>query len=218
MKAVIFDLDGTIVDNQNVLLRAFKVAFEAVEEKFPGEENVRLQFGKDLETILETFSLDRNKFDKFKSHFSQYLKENGGSKIVPGMVEVLDWLKNEDYVLGLVTSKSRDLVRDELNELDLNRFFDVVIDESSTKMHKPHPEPLLKACEYLGVAPSRTIPYVGDSRFDMLAACTAGLLPIGVTWGVHGELVNENIPSQCPVPKKVSTPNELKHFLKNLLT
>ncbi len=106
-------------------------------------------------------------------------------KVVCGMKELLDFLKQKGFRLGLVTSKSNGLVRTELQELDLNQYFDAIVDESSTEKHKPNPDPLLMACRLLNVKPSKSILYIGDSKYDALAALNAGLSPQPICWGVH---------------------------------
>lgn len=183
---------------------------------YPGDEAIRELFGKDLKTIMQTLNYPMQKYTMFKETFSKFLSNHPSSKIVPGMIDVLNELKFQKFTMALVTSKSRKLVNDELITLGIREFFSAIVDESSTTVHKPDPAPLLKACELLDVVPSSAIPYVGDSRFDMIAACRAGLFPIGVTWGVHGKDVVANLPQNCPQPPIFDSPMDLLQFLKNL--
>ncbi len=216
MKIAIFDLDGTIINNQDILLKAFSYSFEEVNEPFPGNDAIRKLFGKDLKTIMTTLDFNMVKFDKFRTVFSQFLSGQGEPKMVRGMKEVLLNLKKEGFRLALVTSKSQDLVQKEIQSLNIHSLFEAIVDESSTSRHKPNPDPLFKACELLGVSPSEDIPYVGDSKYDLIAACNAGLSPIGVTWGVHGKEIGKGLPDRCNITSIIQTPTDLLQFLKNL--
>ncbi|HYY75198.1 MAG TPA: HAD-IA family hydrolase, partial [Gaiellaceae bacterium] len=62
------------------------------------------------------------------------------------------------------------------------RHFDVVVTTDMTELHKPHPEPVLKALELLGADPAGTA-FVGDSPFDVAAGKAAGVFTVAVTWG-----------------------------------
>ncbi len=212
-RIVIFDLDGTIVDNHVCLLQAFEQSFNAMNIPYPGNEEIKKRFGKDLDTILREIGLAEEQIGEFRRKFSDSLSKCHDFSLVEGIKKLLHELKEEGVRLAIVTSKSKNLVENELKHFNLDQLFDVIVDESSTKNHKPDPEPLLKACELLEVKPNKSIPYVGDSMYDQLAAQRAGLLPVGVTWGVHGDLVS----SLVPETETIKSVSQLKDFLQNHL-
>ncbi len=184
-RVILFDLDGTIVENTDSLLKAFRNSFEKLKKAYPGDEAIISKFGKDLSTIMEELNLEPSERKQFAIIFHENMRRANRGKVVCGMKELLDFLKQKGFRLGLVTSKSNGLVRTELQELDLNQYFDAIVDESSTEKHKPNPDPLLMACRLLNVKPSKSILYIGDSKYDALAALNAGLSPQPICWGVH---------------------------------
>jgi pyrophosphatase PpaX len=88
--------------------------------------------------------------------------------------------------MAVVTSKSRDAVELAQRILPPPVPFDAVVTAEDTERHKPGPEPILHALELLGGTPSDAV-YVGDARYDVLAARAAGVAAVAVTWGAGDE-------------------------------
>ncbi len=86
------------------------------------------------------------------------------------------------FALGVVTSKGIVVATEGLDLFGLAPFFDTLITLEDTAHHKPHPDPLLAACERLGIAPAGAL-YVGDAVFDIQAGKAAGTRTAGVAWG-----------------------------------
>jgi pyrophosphatase PpaX len=99
-----------------------------------------------------------------------------------GVAGMLDALRTMGYVLGLATSKVEWAARLTFEYYGLGKFLDVLVFHDETRLHKPHPEPLLLAAKKSGIPPKEVV-YVGDSVHDMVAGKTAGMLTIGAAWG-----------------------------------
>ena len=101
-------------------------------------------------------------------------------------------LRRRGYLIGVVTSKSRELGMRGLKLCALDGLLDSAVFLEDTSLHKPHPEPILAALRKL-CEPSRNAAYVGDSRHDMVAARKAGVRTVAALWGPapRGELESE---------------------------
>jgi pyrophosphatase PpaX len=99
-----------------------------------------------------------------------------------GTHEVLTELGARGYVIAVVTSKSRELGLRGLKLCSLDGLIDSAVFLEDTSIHKPHPEPILKALEKLST-PSASAVYVGDSCHDIVAARAAGVRTMAAFWG-----------------------------------
>ena len=93
--------------------------------------------------------------------------------------ELLKLLSANDIKMGIVSNKNGMQLRKEVRDLGLSEYFFVVIGEGDTAENKPSPEPLIAALDILGISPSRSVLFVGDSDSDTEAALRAGCLPVG---------------------------------------
>lgn len=110
-------------------------------------------------------------------------KRIGGhfAELFPDVEAALDGLRQMGLKLGVVTDKAMDAVEPMLQRFGLSMWFDIVVDGDAVAQRKPHPAPLLHACEALAVQPAHAL-YVGDSTNDALAAQAAGMQMIRVSY------------------------------------
>lgn len=99
-----------------------------------------------------------------------------------GTREVLAELRRRGYSLAVVTSKGRELGLRGLKLCSLDDLLDSAVFLEDTIVHKPHPEPILAALERLNT-PANAAAYVGDSRYDIIAAQAAAVRSVGALWG-----------------------------------
>lgn len=208
-KAILFDLDGTLIDTTELILYCFNHAWQTVcgrthpPEVFIATMGVPLKdaMGRLLE-ITDGMRLEQigelRSTDLIVSLVQEYRSCNAANHDrlayrFPAMEGVLPELRDRGYALGVVTSKSRQFAERGLRLCGLWEFVDVFVSMDDTMRHKPHPEPLLLALEKLQVAPQHAV-YVGDSRYDMQAGRAAGLRTIAAIWGPvpRSELELEN--------------------------
>lgn len=183
-KAILFDLDGTLIDSIELIVRCFQHTVQTHLGYLIAREEILKYIGVPLRSELERLAPGRCE-ELIKTYREMQFGPEGDSiQLFPGVVEVLTKLHQRKIPLGIVTSKAKAGTEKAMELLhDLPGIFQVVVTVEDVANHKPHPEPLLFAAAQLKVAPENTW-YVGDSHYDMRAANSAGMLPIGVTWGV----------------------------------
>lgn len=176
IKAILFDLDGTLIDTNDLILKSFRHVFDThLGHLTIEDEEIVKTFGEPLMGVMERYDKDRAKF-----LYDTYIKYNEAihdelTKEIKGVKEGLTSLKNKGFKLAIVTSKRRAIALRGLKLFNLDRFMDVVITPEDTVKHKPEGEPVLKACEMLDVSPEEAL-MVGDSHNDILCGKNAGSL------------------------------------------
>ncbi|MFX0096277.1 MAG: HAD family hydrolase [Candidatus Hodarchaeota archaeon] len=188
-KAIIFDLDGTLVWFKIDYMSARKKALDRLRE-----HNIDPELLSTTEPIFTTVG---KVFDYLKKKGAKEteLKEirqavdraiekyelDGAemTSLIPGVIETLEELKRRGFKLGIFTL-NRDLIANYvLEKTNIRRFFDVVVTRDDVIKPKPSIEHLGKVIELLGIAPEKTI-VVGDHPVDFQAANSIGVLTIGV--------------------------------------
>lgn len=181
VKAVFFDLDGTVIDTNTLILESFRHTFRTRLQLDVPEETIYSFFGEPLHYSMRRFGGD---VDALLSTYRTFNLENHDAMVRPfeGTEETLKELQGMGILLGIITSKRRMLAERGLEFFRLRDYFDVVITPEDTTEHKPTAAPLLKACEVLGIEdPSETV-MVGDSSFDLLCGKNAKAKTVGVNY------------------------------------
>lgn len=181
MKAIIFDVDGTMIDTEEAVLTALQetLAEEAGMDKSMDE--LHQIFGIPGKQALEKFGVeDVEKVRKVwvkkqQEHYDQV-------HVFEGIEDTLEKLKTLGIATGVVTSKTDEGVLDGFTPFGLDHYFSAIVTASQTTKHKPHPEPLLACMEKMDLQPKDTI-YVGDSIFDYQCAQEAGTAFGVALWG-----------------------------------
>ncbi len=187
IKAVLFDVDGTLVDVRCLLEPFYKACDELGVMKISEETFFSKLVGhrpkEKLKELLEDVSEEKinRLYQKFKE---EYLMSAENCKLLPGAKQVLRELKNRGYLVGIVTTKARDTARAVLNSHDLE--YDVLVSAEDVKKIKPDAEPVKKAAEKLGVKAEECV-VVGDHVFDVCSANQAGAVSVGVLTGVSSK-------------------------------
>jgi pyrophosphatase PpaX len=179
----LFDLDGTLIDSQELILDSFRYATRTVLGAQPDDDELRRGIGQPLIAQMRSIAPARadELFDVYVAHNRERTADLLRS--YPGVPEMLDRLSAVGRRLGVVTSKMRPSQELAFRTLDIKQAFEVIVTVEDTPLHKPHPEPILHALELMGADAADTV-YVGDSPFDMRAARAAGVLSAAATWGI----------------------------------
>ena len=182
-RAVLFDLDGTLIDSIPLLVASMRHAFEGHPRPPPVEEWVAL-IGTPLAGMIRRWALDEpdalRVTERYKAH--QWERHDAMVTAFPGIPDLVADLAARGVRLAVVTSKLEPSARKSLDFLGLSPLFPVVVGLESTERHKPHPEPVLHALDRLGVAPADAA-FVGDSPHDVEAGNAAGVATVAVLWG-----------------------------------
>ena len=190
MKAILFDLDGTVLDTREMILNSFRYAYSTVfgTDTLPPEDKLLSLIGIPLKTQMEIIAPDKS-----EEMFEAYIKNNREVqhtllKGFDGMAEALAALLDKGLRLAVVTSKRHEPAVEGLELMELAHYFELVCGSDDTKEHKPKPEPLLEAARQMGLT-AHECAYVGDSPFDMQAARAASMYAVGVLWGIFSKEV-----------------------------
>lgn len=180
--AYLFDLDGTLIDTAPDLMHALNETLVHAGYEKVGIELTRLWVGHGAKVMigqavkhqgggeLNAAQLEEL-FGYFLERYSEHIADE--SLPYPGVVESLDALAARTHKLGVVTNKMQGLSMQLLRELDLYRFFNIVVGGDTLQVRKPEPQPILYACNELVSTPTDTL-FVGDSSTDVKAARAAG--------------------------------------------
>ncbi len=183
---VLFDLDGTVVDSIELIVRSYNHAYSAHPglDTSPSRQDILDGIGRPLSAQFRMHSTDERMIGSLVESYREYQMQHHDDLIAEyaGVGEVLTWLRSETRRVAVVTSKIEHLARRALGRLGLEHHFEFVVGLESTTNHKPLPDPLLFALTRLGASPDDAV-YVGDSPFDIMAANAASIASIGVTWG-----------------------------------
>jgi phosphoglycolate phosphatase len=190
LKLIVFDLDGTLVDSQHVIVATMRAAFAAYDLPAPSAESVRRIVGLPLVDGVARLAPDLDPprhtalAQAYRDGYQPTLARSAGTDhLFPGVRAMLDDLCAAGFRLGIATGKSQRGLRATLERHDLlDRF--TTLQTGDVPPGKPHPAMLLRAIEDAAVRPSETA-MIGDTTYDIDMARAAGALPIGVAWGYH---------------------------------
>ena len=199
--AYLFDLDGTLIDTAPDIHAAANAAlqgagFAAIElgltRQFVGLGGRVLLTRALLSQGVESLGDDRSEamYRDFLSHYDQHIAVH--SRPYEGVVEALNRLRSFRIPLVVITNKLEGLSDKLLREIGMRDCFELLIGLDSLSEHKPHPLPVLYACEKLGVAPSEAL-FVGDSATDVATARAAGCDVVCVDYGYNGGVAPDEL-------------------------
>lgn len=185
LKCVLFDNDGTLVDTQDIILASFHHTLQSCLGKdWPDEEILKL-VGIPLSDQLPHFTDDKSKIEEMLVVYRAHNKSihDTGIKPYPNCREALLKMKEAGLILGVTTSKKKDMCVRGLEFLNIRDVMQIVVGCDETEKHKPDPDPLLYTAKELGLQPSECA-YVGDAPFDVRSANSAGFTSIAEDWGM----------------------------------
>lgn len=179
-KCILFDLDGTLLDTTDLILKSFQYTIRTHQGHDADLELAKTTFGRPLIEALALMGDDPEAMIKTYREFN-VLHHDELAKVFAGVVEVVQKLYDRGIKLAVVTSKTRATSLRGLRLFALDKYFPVVVGHEDCQMHKPHPEPVLRALEKLNL-PAGDCLMVGDSPFDILCAKAAGVRTAAVRW------------------------------------
>lgn len=193
LKLVIFDVDGTLVDSQGLIIEAMTLAFEGEGLAPPSREDTLSIVGLSLDVAMFKLlpqadaALRARLVDGYKQGYMQRRAETGVAQSSPffsGARDVLERLRGQDDVLlGVATGKSRRGLDKLIDGHGLQGMF-VTTQVADDHPSKPHPSMITTALADTGVDPRDAV-MIGDTSYDMEMAAAAGVAGIGVSWGYH---------------------------------
>jgi HAD superfamily hydrolase (TIGR01549 family) len=189
IKTFLFDLDGTLIQTTEIIIHTFKVTFEKFFPQLKlSESEYSNMLGQTLWKTFEFYADETTNIDEVVQYYrmlsNQKIEE--GLHAYPGAVELLQYLKRKGCKVGVVTSKMRKIATYHLELTGLLPYIDHIIGYEDVTLHKPSPEPILKALTEMN-AKAKTTVYVGDHENDIIAAKKAGVFACAVTYSARLE-------------------------------
>lgn len=184
-KAVLFDLDGTLLDTHDLILSSFRHATSTVLGRVIPDEQLLAKVGQPLDVQMRDFSDDpavQNLLvETYREH--NHAVHDSQVKVFAGVPEMLEQLAEAGMRMAVVTSKRQALAWRGLEVCGLARYMEFVVAPDVFPEHKPAPGPVLHACELMGLSHDECA-YVGDSPYDVMAGNGAGCDTFAATWGM----------------------------------
>jgi pyrophosphatase PpaX len=182
--AYLFDLDGTLLDSVDLILRAYRTAVETHLGFSPPDSQILDRLGMPLEAQLAAFSADPDDIVAMRAIYREFYRRHHDQNVreFPGARESVRALKARGARLGVVTSKRRSGTRRGLEICGFDGLFDAIVTAEDVTRHKPDPTPVLRALELLEVEPASTV-FVGDSPQDLIAGRSAKVPTAAALWG-----------------------------------
>lgn len=186
IRTMLFDLDGTILDTNELIIRSFLESLKgSVPEGF-GREYIIPSMGQPLGDQMKLFSGLEDVSHLVAAYREINLRLHDELvKPFENVIEVLEKLHKDGIQIGVVTTKIRLTTEKGLKFVGIYDYVDAIITIDDVTNAKPHPEPVQKALAMLNADPSSTI-MVGDSTVDMQSAVAAGVTAVGVAWSLKG--------------------------------
>lgn len=185
-EAVIFDLDGTLLDTLEDLKDSVNYALKNAGMPLRSMEEVRASVGNGVRRLMELVIPDGEEnpefdkvFEDFKKHYALHC--NDKTAPYPRIMELLSELKKRGYKMAVVSNKFYGAVQ-ELRRLYFEGYIETAIGEKEGIRRKPAPDTVLEALRELGTDKEKAV-YVGDSEVDIATAENTGMDCIAVAWG-----------------------------------
>lgn len=185
-KAVIWDLDGTLLNTLEDLMNSVNYGLSAHGMPHITLEQTRRYVGNGVAKLVERavpHGTDKETTEDvlkdFKTHYSVHSMDK--TKPYKGMVELMTKLKNDGYSMAIVSNKLKEAV-EELAEIYFPGLVDVAMGDTPDIPKKPEPDMIFKALELLNVGKDEAV-FIGDSEVDVATGINSGMDMITVLWG-----------------------------------
>jgi len=186
-RAILFDLDGTLIDSERLILASYRHAMREHLGHVPPEDVWKATIGQPLVVQMRMFA---EREDQVEAMIRTYVSHNLAHhdeyvRPFPAVRATVAAVRESGRLLGIVTSKKRratgmGLARCELPE----DWFAAIVTADDVERYKPEPEPVLKALSLLGAEPGEAL-FVGDSTHDMRSGRAAGVRTAAALWGPY---------------------------------
>ncbi|MFD2671014.1 pyrophosphatase PpaX [Marinicrinis sediminis] len=187
INTVLFDLDGTILDTNELIIESFMHVMEGRSFKPLTRDWLIQHMGKPLNTQLRYFTnrAEEEDVEDLVKLYRTYNLERHDDLVraFPHTLEVCEALKQQGVRMGVVTSKVRLTSEKGLRLCKLMDYMDTIVTVEDVQHPKPHPEPVLRALQEMNAEPGQTL-MVGDSPYDIEAANRAGVRSVAVSWSL----------------------------------
>ena len=187
LKAILFDLDGVILDSFDAWYSVFNHVRKDLNLNAISKEEFRKKvWGGSVDVDAKNYFKNKDVKEIEKMYKTLISKYTHKTKLLPNAKNILKNIKKKNIKIGLVTNTFRKPVLDALKFHKIENYFDAIATVDDVKRAKPYPDSIIKLCEKLKVMPDEAI-VVGDTKNDYKAGKSAGCLVIGLN--THGDLM-----------------------------
>lgn len=183
---VIFDLDGTLLDTIEDLTDSVNYILKKHDYPIHSINEIKSFVGNGMRRLIELASPNGLSDEKIENLFTE-LKEyytahsNIKTKLYPGILQLLDYLKSNGYKTAIVSNKNHAAVC-ELKQIYFKDYIEIAIGQQEGIKHKPYADCVFSALQNLGCERENAV-YIGDSEVDVKTAQNAGTACVAVSWG-----------------------------------
>lgn len=214
IRTVLFDLDGTLLDTAPDLADALNAVLKENRREPLPFERIRSVVSHGGKALIELgFEMPDNdpQFEPLRQRLLEIYRDNVSNKtrLFPGMDKVIEALTERGINWGIVTNKPGWLTNPLLSDLGLDKTAACVISGDTLDERKPHPAPMLLACEKAGSTPAQCV-YVGDAQRDIEAGKNAGMLTLVALFGYF---MKDDRPTEWHADGLLNTANDLIPWL-----
>ncbi len=192
LKAILFDIDGTLLDTHEYIYQAFEASLKKHHKPIPRKELQKIM-GKPLEECYRILTKLENVSNLAGEHNTFQVANPQLVKPFPNTVSTLEHLKEKGMLISAVTTRAGSTVKQTLEETGLIHYLNYIVAFEDVTNPKPDPEGIRKALTYFEIKPEDAM-MVGDSDVDVMAGQNAGVTTVGVTYGFHGKKIVQTKP------------------------
>ena len=187
IKAVLFDLDGVLIDSHDAWLKVFNYTRKRLKlPEITAEEFDKNVWGGSIEKDARGYFKNIEAEEIAKIYYGKLSKFKKDVKINPYVHYTLKNIKDKKLRVGVVTNNYKKPTLRVLEFYGIKNFFDVIVGGDEVEKGKPAPDAIFKACENLKIKPEEAL-YIGDTKNDINAGRNAGCFTIG--YKIHGDLM-----------------------------
>jgi pyrophosphatase PpaX len=183
-RVILFDLDGTLIDSVRLILDSYHHTLASHGLPGRSDDHWLAGLGTPLRVQFRDWAEDPAQIEAMILTYREYNLTHHDQRIsaYPGVVDMVRTVRTSGRRTALVTSKNREGAQRGLRVIGLDGTMEVIVGADDVVNAKPHPEPVHRALEALGIAPAEAV-FVGDSLHDMHSGRAAGTATAAVLWG-----------------------------------
>lgn len=193
LKYILFDLDGTLTDSHEGIVKCVEYALEKMHYEIPEKEKLLQFIGPPLVDSFQSITgMSKNEGERATTIYRERYNVTGlfENRVYDGITELLETLKTEGYHLAVATSKPQEPTEKILAHFDLAKYFDVIVGASIDHTRASKQAVMEEALRQLGVKDTeekKRALMIGDRKFDILGAKGCGIASMGVYYGFAPE-------------------------------
>jgi len=214
INTILWDFDGTLLNTNDVILESWQHTYEHYYGKRMPVEHITKCFGEPLLVTMAREFPDVPPRDSAEV-YREYQKDIAytWAKSIPGVFELVEYLKDKGYKQCIVTSRTTESTLRYLDLFDKKDLFDGMVTCDDTEKHKPEPEPILLGLEKMKSAKDEAL-MIGDGVFDVKCANNAGVKSVLVGWRITD--TDNAVIEDAVHDYETETPEDLKKLIESL--